>query len=84
MKSGQARKSVSFLYRCVENAVDLDDIVIEQALHLEHGTRRIRRLAPKFCLYLAHERGKAVQVGYVDRDADAILQRRALRLGNEF
>src|SRR5258708_29248729 len=65
LNSGQVRKSPSLRCRRVENTVDLDDIVVEQALHLEHGARRIRRLAPKFCLYLADERGEAVQVGYM-------------------
>jgi hypothetical protein len=44
----------------IEDTVDLDDIVVEQALNLEHGTRWIRRVAPKFCLYLAYERCEAV------------------------
>src|ERR1700722_14102036 len=84
LNSGQVRKSPSLRCRRVENTVDLDDIVVEQALHLEHGARRIRRLAPEFRLYLAHERREPMQVGYVDREADAIPQCRTLRFGNEF
>src|SRR5436190_19932790 len=74
----------SLVFWGVENTVDLDDIVVEQALNLKHSPRRIWRLAPKLCLHLADQRRKAMQVGYVNRDADAILQRRTLRLGNEF
>jgi hypothetical protein len=32
----------------VENAVDLDNIVIEQTPHLNHGSWRVRWFAPKF------------------------------------
>jgi hypothetical protein len=60
----------------MRNMRDDDDVIIEEVLHFEHGTRRIRRPPPKLCLYLAHERREAVQVGYVDGDAHAILQRR--------
>ena len=74
----------SLVFWSVENTVDLDDIVVEQALNLKHSTRRIWWLAPKFCLYPAHQRRETMQVGYVDRDAHAILQRRTFRLGNQF
>ena len=77
-------KMNSLLCWCVEDAVDLDDVIVEEALNLEHGTRRIRRLAPKFRLYFAHEGREPMQIGHVDREADAILQCRARRFGNEF
>jgi hypothetical protein len=35
----QAHKATSLPYRRVENTVNLDDIIIEQALHLDHRTR---------------------------------------------
>src|SRR5271169_2631142 len=84
LRSIRATLADSLLCRRVENAVDLDDIVVEEALDLEHGTRRIRGLAPEFRLYLAHERREPMQIGHVDREADAILQCRARRFGNEF
>ena len=84
LRSIRATPADSLLCWRVENAVDLDDVIVEEALDLEHGTRRIRGLAPKLRLYLAHERREPMQVGYVDRQADAIPQRRALRFGNEF
>src|SRR5688572_17908073 len=39
-----------FLKRCVEYAVDFHDIVVEQPPGLEHGPRRIGRLAPELGL----------------------------------
>jgi hypothetical protein len=52
----------SLLRRGVEDAVDLDDIVVEQALDLDHRARRIWRLAPEFRLRLIHHGRETVQV----------------------
>ena len=74
----------SFLCWGVKNAIDFNDIVIKQTPHLKHGSWWVRWPSPKFGLYFADERRDAVQVGYVDCNADAILKSCALRLGNEF
>src|SRR5690349_15792009 len=39
----------------VKHAIDFHDIVVEQTLGLEHGPRRIGRLAPQFGLHLVDE-----------------------------
>jgi hypothetical protein len=83
-KRKMLQQLASLVFWSVENTVDLDDIVVEQALNLEHSPRRIWRLTPELCLYLAHQRREAVQIGYVDRDTDAILQGRPLRVCNQF
>ena len=67
----------------VEDAVDLDDVVVEQALDLHHGSRWIRRLAPEFCLRLVDHGGVTMQVADIYCHSHAILQARALRLGNQ-
>jgi hypothetical protein len=81
---GAITRTGSFLCWGVENAVDFNDIVIKQTPHLKHGSWRVRRPSPKFGLYFADQRRQAVQVGYIDCNADAILKSCALRLGNEF
>ena len=70
-------------HRRVEYAVDLDDIIVEQTLDLDHGTWWIWRPAPELCLRLVHHRRKTVQIADVHGEPDAILQARALRLRNQ-
>src|ERR1700704_5134299 len=67
----------------VEYAVDLHDIVVEQALDLDHRAGWIGRLAPQLGLGFFHHGGEPVQVADVDRESHAILQAGALRLGNQ-
>src|SRR5262249_32981100 len=69
--------------RRVKNAVDLHDIVVKQALDLDHRARRIGRLAPQLRLHLVHHGREAVQVADVNSEPHTILQARALRLRNQ-
>src|SRR4029077_8964432 len=57
----QAIARASLLQWGVEDAVDLDDIVVEQALDLDHRARRIWWLAPEFRLRLIHHGRETVQ-----------------------
>src|SRR5262249_34305901 len=66
--------------RRVKNAVDLHDIVVKQALDLDHRARRIGRLAPQLRLHLVHHGREAVQVADVNGEPHTILQAGALRL----
>jgi hypothetical protein len=67
----------------VKDAVDLDDIVVKQALDLDHRSGWIRRLAPQLGLRLVHHGCETVEVTDVNREPYAILQARALRLSNQ-
>src|SRR5262245_4344188 len=69
--------------RRVKNAVDLHDIVVKQALDLDHRARRIWRLAPQLRLHLVHHGCEAVQVANVNGEPHTILQAGALRLRNQ-
>src|SRR5262245_56816833 len=69
--------------RRVKNAVDLHDIVVKQALDLDHRARWIGRLAPQLRLCLVHHGREAAQVADVDGEPHTILQARALRLRNQ-
>src|SRR5689334_14459277 len=73
----------SLFDRRVEDAVDLDDVVVEQPLHLDHRARRIWRLAPEFGLRLIHQGRETVQVADIHREPYAILQAGALRLRDQ-
>src|SRR5262249_31778423 len=70
---------LSSFHRRVEDAVDLHDIVIEQALHLDHGPRRIGWSAPQLGLRPFYHRRKAREVAEIDCEPYAILEARALR-----
>src|SRR5215472_18377132 len=64
--------------RRVKNAVDLHDIIVKQALDLDHRGRWIGRLAPQLRLHLVHHGREAVQVADVNSEPHTILQARAL------
>src|SRR5262249_25601389 len=59
------------------------DIVVKQALGLDHRAGWIWRLAPQLRLHLVHQGREAVQVADVNGEAHTILQARALRLRNQ-
>ena len=69
------------LLRCVEDRVDLDDVVLEQALDLHHRARRIRRASPDLGLHAIDDAGIAMEIAEIDRDTHAVVQRGALGLG---
>src|SRR5262249_8288050 len=69
--------------RRVKNAVDLHDIVVKQALDLDHRARRIWRLAPQLRLHPVHHGREASEVADVNSEPHTILQARALRLRNQ-
>src|SRR5690348_15520827 len=71
------------LRRRIEDAVDLDDVAVEQPIGLEHGARRIGRLAPQFGLHLVDQGRDPRQVADIDGKPDTILQGGALRLGDQ-
>lgn len=48
------------LHRGVKNAVDLHDVIVEQALDLDHRAGWIWRLAPQLRLRLVHHGREAV------------------------
>jgi len=67
----------------VKNAVDLHDIIVKQALRLDHRARWIWRLAPELRLHLVHDGRETVQVTDVDSEPHTILKAGALRLSNQ-
>src|SRR5262245_37878552 len=75
-------RNVTSLHRRVERAFDLDDHVVEQTLHLDQGARRIGRLAPELGPRLVDQRREAVEIADIDHEPHAILQARALGLGD--
>ena len=70
-------------HRGVKNAVDLHDIIVKQALDLDHRAGWIGRLAPELRLHLVHHGREAVQVTDVNGEPHTILQAGALRLRNQ-
>src|SRR6476469_5322696 len=81
--SGERGRVRLLLRRGVKHAVDLNDIVVEQPLDLDHGPGRIGRAAPQLGLRLVDHRRVAVQVAYIDGEPHAILEARALGLGDQ-
>src|SRR5438128_10345586 len=77
------KASNSSFHRGVKNAVDLHDIVVKQALRLDHCARWIWRLAPQLRLHLVHHGRETVQVTDVNGEPHTILKAGALRLGNQ-
>jgi len=77
------KASNSSFHRGVKNAIDLHDIVVKQALRLDHCARWKWRLAPELRLHLVHHRRETVQVTDVNRKPHTILKAGALRLGNQ-
>src|ERR1700759_1993048 len=73
----------SLLRGSIENAVDLDDVVVEQSAGLEHGARRIGALAPQLGLHLVDQRCHLGEVADIDGEPHAVAERRALRLGDQ-
>ena len=67
----------------VKDAVDLHDIIVEQAPDLDHRAGWIGRLTPELCLRLVDHGRVAMQVADVYGDPHAILQACALRPGNQ-
>src|SRR5262249_33672902 len=70
-------------HRGVKNAVDLHDIVVKQALDLDHRAGRIWRLAPQLRLHLVHHGREAAQVADVNGEPHTILQGGGLPLRNQ-
>ena len=52
-------------------------------MHLDNGARWVGSGAPHLGLHLVDERAEAEHVGDVDDEAHGVLQRRALRLGDQ-
>ena len=63
----------SLFRRGVKDAVDLHDIIVKQALDLDHRAGWIWRFAPQLCLRLVHHGCEAVQVTDVNSEPHAIL-----------
>src|SRR5437016_3424518 len=72
----------SLFHRRVEGALDLENVVLIEAVDFDDGSRRVRSFAPKLLLDLVHERAKSKHVGDINDDAHAVAQARSLRLGN--
>src|SRR6516165_407931 len=67
----------------IKNAVDLHDVIVEQALDLDHRAGWIWRLAPQLRLRLVHHGREAVQVADVNGEPHTIMQAGALRLRDQ-
>src|SRR6476661_2356141 len=73
-----------FLRWGVKHAVDLNEIVVEQPLNLDHGPGWIGRPTPQLGLRLVDHRRVAVEVADIDREPHAIPEARALGLRDQF
>src|SRR5262249_23055141 len=73
----------SFLHWRIERALDLDDVVLVQAMDLDDGAGRIGALAPKLGLDLIDDRPEAVHVGSIDDKPHGVAKARALGFRNQ-
>src|SRR5262249_2523802 len=73
----------SFLHWRIERALDLDDVVLVQAMDLDDGAGRIGALTPKLSLDLIDDRPEAVHIGRIDDEPHGVAKARALGFRNQ-
>src|SRR5262245_33808528 len=63
----------------VKGPLDLEYVVLIEAIDLHDGARRVWPLPPQLLLHLVHQRAEAEHVGHIDHDPHRVGEPGALR-----